>query len=80
MLTLKTTRLQPTRTVIDPYPLLANVLTALFLAALLAFALVMLWLGHPHGLRSLIRLGSTLGLVAVVTGIVGLLHLFPRRY
>jgi uncharacterized MAPEG superfamily protein len=63
----------------DSSNLLAGVLAVLFVAALLAFALVMLWMDHPDGLRSLVRLGSTVGLVVLVTGIVGLLHLFPRR-
>jgi hypothetical protein len=79
MLDVKTNRLQSTHTETDPLHPLSSVLTALFLAALVAFFLVMVWLGPPHGLRSLIRLVSSLGLAVVATGIIWLLHLFPRR-
>lgn len=68
--------LHPEQASTDLSNLLWAVLTTIFLAFVLVLPLVMVWLGNPHGMRYLLRLGAMLGIFAAI---ISLACLFSGR-
>jgi hypothetical protein len=53
-------------------PLMWSLLAVIFLGLILAYPVAMAWMGDSFSVRYLLRLATTMGVVAVLAGLLGL--------